>query len=155
MTRPSQTALPFSQLYWPTRQLSSSLGSKQFAYEEFNVSGPTRLKITSQPLSTRKGSSFTVKVAVLDAYGEVLTLDTGPTASEVTPVSGGLDPGWDPQLVERPRPHEAVHQRRRDVDRPEDFVVGPTVQAGIYQIEASSSWPWVDEDDGLPFNVTN
>jgi hypothetical protein len=152
---PGQTALPFSQLYWPSRQLSSTLGSKQFAYEEFNVSGPTRLKITAQPVITRKNTSFTVKVTMLDAFGDVLTLDTGPTASSVslsllTPNPGGtLGSSSDPDLTK-----QFVNGVATWTDLRISWPIGPS-KAGVYQIVASSSLPWVDEDDGVPFNVTN
>jgi hypothetical protein len=148
------TVLPFSQLYWPTRQLGSSLGSKQFAYEEFNVSGPTRLKITTQPLSTRKNSSFTVKVTMLDAFGDTLTLDTGSGASEVSlslalTQGGALSSASDPDLTKK-----FVNGVASWTDLKISWPSGPS-KAGVYQIVATSALPWVDPDDGVPFNVTN
>ncbi len=89
----SGTAMPFAPIYWPARSMSSSLGNKEFAEEDFYVSGPTSLAFTAQPVSGRVNRTLgTVKVSLMDGFGQVLTLDTGTGASTVT-LSKAAGPG--------------------------------------------------------------
>jgi hypothetical protein len=86
-------------------------------------------------------------VAVLDAYGDVLKLDTGPGASQVT------------LSLLTPNPGGSLTSSSGLTKKPVDGVAKWTKlkvsQTGVYQIVASSSLPWVDQDDGLPIKVTN
>ena len=68
-------ALPFDMLYWPACSSQNTLGNKEFDVEDFYVSGPTKLKFETQPLSTKKNTNFTVKVQLLDGFGNVMTID--------------------------------------------------------------------------------
>ena len=73
----SGTAMPFAPLYWPARSMNNSLGNKEFDEEDFFVSGPTRLEFQSQSITGRINRTLgTIKVALLDGFGSVMTVDT-------------------------------------------------------------------------------
>ena len=81
--------MPFAQLYWPARSLNNTLGNKEFDEEDFFVSGPTSLAYQSQPTSARNGrTTGTVKVALLDGFGNVMTVDTGGSSITLGIASG-------------------------------------------------------------------
>ena len=81
------TAMPFAQLYWPARSMNNSLGNKEFDEEDFFVSGPTRLEYQSQSITGKINKTLgTVKVALLDGFGNVMTVDTARPS--VTPDRG-------------------------------------------------------------------
>ena len=113
----SGTALPFAQLYWPARSMANTLGNKEFDEEDFFVSGPTRLEYTAQPISGKVNKTLpTIKVALLDGFGNVMTMDTGSTASSVTlSIASGAGGTLIDELAE-----QAARQRRGDMDRRED-----------------------------------
>ena len=74
--------MPFSQKYWPARRMENTLGNKEFDEEDFFVSGPTSLKFATQPVSGRVNRTLgTVKVSLIDGFGQVMTIDTGTGAS--------------------------------------------------------------------------
>ena len=76
--------MPFAELYWPARSMASTLGNKEFDEEDFFVSGPTRLTYTAQPITGKVNKTLgTVKVALLDGFGNVMTMDTGGGASTI------------------------------------------------------------------------
>ncbi len=67
--------MPFAELYWPARSMASTLGNKEFDEEDFFVSGPTRLTYTAQPITGKVNKTLgTVKVALLDGFGNVMTM---------------------------------------------------------------------------------
>jgi hypothetical protein len=79
------TAMPFDQLYWPARSMSSTLGNKEFDEEDFFVSGPTSLTYTTQPTTGKTNKILsTIKVALLDGFGDVMTMDSGGGGSTIT-----------------------------------------------------------------------
>ncbi len=104
--------MPFAQLYWPARSMANTLGNKEFDEEDFFVSGPTSLTYTSQAISGKVNKTLgTVKVALLDGFGNVMTMDTGGGASTislslVTPNNGGV-------LLVADEPHQAAQPGRR------------------------------------------
>ncbi|MFI5042604.1 MAG: hypothetical protein ACHQNA_12285, partial [Acidimicrobiales bacterium] len=63
-------------VYWPARSLDHKLGCKEFDEEDWFVAPATKLQFTQMPTNTRVTSTMgTIKVAVLDAFGNVVTKD--------------------------------------------------------------------------------
>ena len=74
--------LSLPQPNWPARSLDHKLGNKEFDEEDFYVSTSSALSFTQQPTGTRAGQAMgTVKVAVVDYFGNVVT---GDNATSVT-----------------------------------------------------------------------
>ena len=95
--------MPFAQLYWPARSMSNTLGNKEFDEEDFYVSGPTNLTYTAQPITGKVNKTLgIVRVALLDGFGNVMTMDTGADASTITVVAPGAKRGRHPELCHRP-----------------------------------------------------
>ena len=142
------TAMPFDKLYWPARSMQSTLGNKEFDEEDFFVSGPTRLTYTSQPISGRVGRTLgTVKVALLDGFGNVMTMDTGGGASSITlslasgPAGGTLSPTTG-----------LVKSLSAGVATWTNLVI--SAPAGVYKLNADSSVNGVPDETSLPINIT-
>ena len=143
--------MPFAQLYWPARSMSSTLGNKEFDEEDFFVSGPTRLTYTTQPISGRVNRTLgTVKVALLDGFGNVMTMDSGGGASSITvglasaPVGGALSSASGPGGLTK-----ALTQ---GVATWTDLKLSGAT--GVYKLGADSSVTGVPDETSLPINIT-
>jgi hypothetical protein len=144
----SGTAMPFDTLYWPARSMGSTLGNKEFDEEDFFVSGPTRLTYTSQPISGRVNRTLgTVKVALLDGFGNVMTLDTGGGASTIT-LSVASGPGGSLTSSS-----SLTKSLSAGVATWTDLKI--STPAGIYRLNADSSINLISDEWSLPINVTN
>ena len=144
----SGTAMPFAQLYWPARSLNNTLGNKEFDEEDFFVSGPTSLAYQSQPTSARNGRTMgTVKVALLDGFGNVMTVDRRRILDHPGHRLGrgrDTDIGHEPDEVTRPG--------HGDLDRPEDHGRQRRLQAGRGQLGLGR--PRSDEPPDQPHALT-
>ena len=144
----SGTAMPFAQLYWPARSMVSTLGNKEFDEEDFYVSGPTRLTYQAQPTSGRVSRTLTtVKVALLDGFGNVMTIDTGPLASSVTLSLASGTGGTLSSLS------SLTKSLSNGVATWTDLKISSP--AGVYKLNADSSVSGVPDEVGLPINISN
>ncbi len=148
----SGTAMPFAQLYWPARSMSNTLGNKEFDEEDFFVSGPTQLTYTTQPISGKVNKTLgTVKVALLDGFGNVMTMDSGGGASTITigiasgPVGGSLSSASGPGGLTRSLSQGVATWVDLKLSAP----------TGVYKLKADSSVTGVPDETSLPINVTN
>jgi hypothetical protein len=142
------TVLPFDQLYWPARSMASTLGNREFVEEDFFVSGPTRLAFQAQPTSGRVNRTLgTVKVALLDAFGNVMTVDgtSRVTLSAVT--SAGSSTALVSTLASQPL-----------LDR--TLTAGTATwtglrftATGLFKIDADSSLGGIADERSLPINI--
>jgi hypothetical protein len=72
--------LPLPTVNWPSRSMDHKLGSKEFDEEDFYVSPSTKLVFIQQPSNTRVNNPIgTIKVAVEDAFGNIVTKDQSTT----------------------------------------------------------------------------
>jgi hypothetical protein len=144
----SGTAMPFAQAYWPARSLPNKLGNKEFTVQDFYVSGPTRLTFQAQPLTVGQGKNMTLKVALLDGFGQVMTIDNG--ASTVTL---SLDSGQGGTLSAASGLTKSLV---KGVATWTDAKISATsAQYGNYVINARSShWPYVPNLKSFTINVT-
>ncbi len=143
--------MPFDQKYWPARQMDHTLGNKEFDEEDFFVSGPTSLAFTQQPVSGKKNTSMsTVKVSLIDGFGQVMTLDTGTGASTVTisKASGSANPGT------LSASSGLTKTMINGVVTWTDLRINA---AGVLQLYADSAGPSgsVPPETSLPINITN
>jgi hypothetical protein len=140
------TAMPFAQLYWPARSMSDSLGNKEFDEEDFFVSGPTRLTYTAQPTSGKVNKTLgQVKVALLDGFGNVMTMDTGSGASSITL---SLMPGPSGTLWTATFTRQLVNGVATWTD------LKISAPADVYRLKAMSSISGIDDQSSLPINIT-
>ena len=89
--------------------------------------------LRAQPISGKMNKTLgTIKVALLDGFGNVMTMDSGGGASTITLSNLVGDPGGTaPSATDLTKP---LSERCRDLDRPE--VLAP---AGVYHLDANSS----------------
>ncbi len=141
------TAMPFAQLYWPARSMANTLGNKEFDEEDFFVSGPTRLEYTAQPISGKTNKTLgTVKVALLDGFGNVVTVDTGASASTV---ALSLESGAGGTLTSST---SLTKQLVSGVATWSDLKISSP--QGVYRLKADSSVAGVPNETSLPINIT-
>jgi hypothetical protein len=145
------TAMPFAQLYWPSRQTSKTLGYREFNQEDFFVSGPTRLAFQSQPITGRRNYTLgTVKVALLDAFGNVMTVDS---TSKVT-LSAVTSSGTSAALVSS---YSSQPLADRTLTNGTATWTGlKFTAAGLYKLNAASNVvPGIPDEKSLPINISN
>ena len=144
--------MPFDQLYWPARSMNHTLGNKEFDEEDFFVSGPTRLAFQSQSITGRKNRTLgTTKVALLDAFGNVMTVDSASTVTlTAVTAAGDVAPGilisiyGSQSLVDR-----AALERRRLLERPQVH------RRRLVQAQRGQQRPGVPEEKSLPISISN
>jgi hypothetical protein len=140
------TAMPFAQLYWPARSMSSTLGNKEFDEEDFFVSGPTRLEYKSEPISGRKNQTLgTVKVALLDGFGNVMTVDTGGSSITLSVFSGAGGMLTSSSSLTKWLSNGVATWTDLKISSP----------TGVYRLNADSSVSGVPDEVSLPINITN
>ena len=143
-------AMPFVQVYWPGRSMNHTLGNKEFNEEDFFVSEPTRLAFQSQSITGRKNVNLgAVKLALLDAFGNTLTVDSTSkvTLSAVTATGNstalssyyGTQPLVDRTLLSGTASWTGLRFNA----------------AGLYKLNAASSVPGVPDEKSLPINISN
>jgi hypothetical protein len=138
-------AMPFAQLYWPARSMQSTLGNKEFDEEDFFVSGPTRLDYQAQPTSGRVGRVLgTVKVALLDGFGGVMTMDSTST------ITLSLAPG---PLGTLSSATSLLKTLANGVATWTDLKISSP--ADVYKFKAHSSVTGITDEISLPVNITN
>ena len=138
--------MPFAQKYWPARQMDHNLGNKEFVEEDFFVSGPTSLAFTSQPVGGRVNRTLgTVKVAVIDGFGQVLTLDTGAGASTITLSETGPGTLTSASSLTKSLSYGVATWTDLKLSL-----------VGLYQLVADASGPaaTVPDETSLPINIT-
>jgi hypothetical protein len=146
-----QTAMPFAQMYWPGRAMNHTLGSKEFNEEDFFVSGPTRLAFQSQSIVGRKGINLgTVKVALLDAFGNIVTVDS---TSKVT-LSAVTAAGNSTALSSYYSASQPLVDRTLSSGTA-SWTGLRFSAAGLYKLNAASSVPGVPDEKSLPINISN
>ena len=135
--------MPFAPLYWPARSMNNSLGTKEFDEEDFFVSGPTRLEFQSQSISGRSTRpSATTKVALLDGYGDVMTVDSTSTIT--------LTEDAGPGSLSTTTPTRTLSS---GVATWSDLKI--TGATGIHKLNANSNVSGVPDEHSLPINITN
>jgi hypothetical protein len=68
--------LSLPMVNWPSRTMDHKLGNKEFDEEDFYVSPSSKLVFIQQPTNTRLSQTIgTIKVAVEDAFGNIVTKD--------------------------------------------------------------------------------
>ncbi|HYO42618.1 MAG TPA: CSLREA domain-containing protein [Candidatus Limnocylindrales bacterium] len=145
-------ALPFDQLYWPARSLSSTLGNKEFVEADFFVSGPTRLAFLSQPLSGRTNRVLTsVKVALVDAFGNVMTVDSTSTVTISAVTAAGNSPALATTIASQPVSPGALRLTAGTAT----WTGLKLTAAGLYKLNVHSSVGGVPDGKGLAFTITN
>jgi hypothetical protein len=146
----SGTAMPFAQLYWPARSMSHTLSNKEFTEEDFYVSGPTRLEFQSQSITGKKNKTLgTTTVALVDAFGNVVTVDSSSTVS----LSAVTADGASSNLISI---YGSQPLANRTLSSGKTYWSGLRfTAAGLYKFEADSSVPGVPDERSLPINITN
>ena len=135
----SGSAMPFAKMYWPARSMSSTLGNKEFDEQDFFVSGPTRLTYTAQPISAKLSKNLgTVTVALLDGFGNIMTLDLGGGASTIA-MSIGSGPAGILSSSVQPITHQTADEWHCVVVRPSDLKPDRCLQAERPQFGARGS----------------
>ena len=126
---------------------TSTLGNKEFDEEDFFVSGPTSLTYRSQPTSGRTNKVLgTVKVALLDGFGNVMTMDSGGGASR----SRWASPPVPARCSSATGLTRSLSQGTATWT---DLKI--STPAGVYKLKANSSVGGVPDEPSLPINVTN
>ena len=139
-------AMPFAQLYWPARSMQSTLSNKEFDEEDFFVSGPTRLAFQSQSISGRVNRTLgTTQVALLDGFGNVMTMDSGGGASLIT-LSLDAGPGGTLSSLS-----SLTKQLSSGVASWYDLKISSPL--GVYILNADSSVSGVPNETSLPINI--
>ena len=78
------------QPYWPARFIDHKLANKEFDGEDFYVSSPSFIVVSTQPSSGRVGRTLgTIQIAVQDAFGYTVTADNS-TVITLTADGGAL-----------------------------------------------------------------
>ncbi len=74
------------QPFWPARSIDHKLGNKEFDGEDFYVSAPSAMDVTTQPTSGRTGSTLgSIKVSIKDAFGYVVVADNSTNVTITVP----------------------------------------------------------------------
>ncbi len=145
-------ALPFDQLYWPARSLASTLGTRVFVEEDFFVSGPTRLTFQSQPVSGKTNRVVTaVKVALLDAFGNVMTVDSTSTVTLSAVTSAGNSTALATTLASQPVGPGSLRLTAGTAT----WTGLKLTAAGLYKLNAHSSVGTVPDVKSLVISITN
>jgi hypothetical protein len=77
---PSGSTIPDAN--WPARSMDHKLGNKEFDEEDFYVSPSAKLQFIQQPGNTKVSNAIgTVKVAIVDTWGVVVTGDNATTVT--------------------------------------------------------------------------
>jgi hypothetical protein len=143
-------AMPFAQLYWPARSMSSTLNSKEFDEEDFFVSGPTSLAFQSQPITGKKNVTMgTVKVALLDAFGNVVTVDSTSRVTLSAVTAAGNSTALTSVNSTQPLTNRILSSGTAS------WTGLRLTAAGLYKLNATSTVPGVPDEKSLPINITN
>jgi hypothetical protein len=124
--------------------MNNSLGNKEFVAEDFFVSGPTRLEYVSQPINGRVNRTLaSVKVALLDGFGNVMTADSGISTITLSLAQGTGTLTSSSSLT---KPLSSGYATWTDLK-----ISSPT---GVYKLNADSSVNGVPDEVSLPINMT-